>query len=103
MQRYFFLPVACVAAGLVAIAFVFGERFAVDLVAGFAAGFALAAVPFFFGDCFAVDFVAVDVAAALMVAVRFLGERVAVVGVVVFFVVCFVAILVAPDVGRLVP
>ena len=68
---------------------------------GFAAGLALAVAPVFFGDCFAVVFV-VDFAAALGVAARFLGDRVAVV-LVVFVAACLVAILLAPDVGRLVP
>lgn len=76
-----------------------------------AAGFALAAVLFALGDCFAVVlvvvFFAVGFAAALVVAVRFLGERVVValvaLGAAVFVAACLVAILLAPDVGRLVP
>ncbi len=100
-------------AGFLAVALAFGDRFAVALALGLAAGFAFVLVveAFFLGDCFAVvfvvDFLAVDFAAAFLVAVRFLGERVAVafaVGffaaaflVAVFFVAAFlVAIFVAP-------
>jgi len=93
-QCYFFLAAAGFAAGFAAVvALAFGERLAVALAVGFAAGLALAVAPVFFGDCFAVVFVA----AAGVVAARF------VVGAAVFFAACLVAILLAPDVGRLVP
>jgi hypothetical protein len=100
-QCYFFLAAAVFAAGLaVVVALAFGERLAVALVVGCAAGLAWAVAPVFFGDCFAVVFVA----AAVVVAARFFGERVAVVlGAAVFVAACLVAILLAPDVGRLVP
>lgn len=100
-QCYFFLAAAVFVAGLaVVVALAFGERLAVALVVGCAAGLAWAVAPVFFGDCFAVVFVA----AAVVVAARFFGERVAVVlGAAVFVAACLVAILLAPDVGRLVP
>lgn len=107
-RQCYFLPAAVFAAGFAAVALVFGERLAVAFVVGFAAGLALAVAPVFFGDCFAVvfvvDCVVVDFAAAVEVAARFLGDRVAVVlEAVVFFATCLVAILLAPDIGRLVP
>jgi len=107
-RRNYFLRAGAFVAGFATVAFALGERLAAALATGFAAGLALAVAPVFLGDCFAVvfavDFVAVDLAAALVVAVRFLGERVAVVlGAAVFVAACLVAILLAPDVGRLVP